>query len=85
MQTSTLLQKTLLSPCLLAVSLLFQPGGASAQAVFFPQEQQAGTAELSESAGTLTLSNQLINASFVNKDNKITFGGCPELSLKSGS
>lgn len=85
MQTPSLLQKSLIALCLLTTSSVFQPNGASAQAVFFPQQQQAGAASLSQSDGTLTLSNQLLNASFVNNDNKITFGGCPELGLKSGS
>ncbi len=85
MQTPSFLQKSLISLCLLATSSMFQPNRASAQAVFFPQQQQAGAASLSQSDGTLTLSNRLLNASFVNNDNRITFGGCPELGLKSGS
>lgn len=57
----------------------------SAQAVIFPQEQQAGTAVVSVSDNTYTLSNELFSAHFVLADGKLTFGGCEALGLVAGS
>lgn len=85
MKTKSLLQSLLLMPWLLGASLAAVPVSASAQAVFFPQAKQPGTARVSEADGVITLGNDLLNASFVNKNNKLTFGGCPELNLESGT
>ena len=59
------------------------------QSVIFPQEQQAGTATSSvlsssgETEGaTYTLSNDLLSASFVMSDGKLTFGGCETMGMK---
>lgn len=64
----------------------FAPVGVQAQSVVFPQEQQAGTARLSESGDTYTLSNDLLSASFVkNAGGQLLFGGCEAMNLKAGS
>ena len=54
---------------------------ASAQKVIFPQEQQAGTATSSVVDDTYTLANNLLSASFVLVDGKLTFGGCEAMGL----
>ncbi len=85
MRAKTLLHNLILVPCLLGATFAVTAPSASAQAVFFPQAQQPGTARVSEADGVITLGNDLLNASFINKDNKLTFGGCPELDLESGT
>lgn len=57
----------------------------SAQAVVFPQQQQAGIASASESNGVYTLSNDLLSAGFAIVDGKLKFNGCEALGLKPGS
>ncbi len=54
----------------------------SAQKVIFPQEQQAGEATSAVVGDTYTLSNDLLSASFVLTDGKLTFGGCEAMGLK---
>ena len=70
-------QQTLLLVFALALSL-----HVSAQKVIFPQEQQAGTATSAVAGDTYTLSNDLLSASFVLNDGKLTFGGCEAMGLK---
>ncbi len=53
----------------------------SAQKVIFPQEQQAGEATSAVVGDTYTLSNDLLSASFVLNDGKLTFGGCKAMGL----
>ncbi len=53
----------------------------SAQKVIFPQEQQAGAATSSVSGDTYTLANDLLSASFVLADGKLTFGGCEAMGM----
>ena len=83
-----LLPKTLLTPCFVAALLMGSELPAFGQAVFFPQEQQAGQARVSSSEtsdGSITLSNDLLNATFINNGGSLKFGGCPELNLQSGT
>ena len=54
---------------------------AGAQKVIFPQAQQAGTATSSQSGDTYTLANDLLSATFIQADGKLTFGGCDALGL----
>lgn len=54
----------------------------NAQKVIFPQEQQAGTASSSVSDGTYTLANNLLTATFIHADGKLTFGGCAAMGLQ---
>ena len=58
---------------------------AQAQHVIFPQETQPGEAVANKSEGTYTLQNALFTAKFILADDKLTFGGCEELSLIAGS
>lgn len=62
-------------------------GTAAAQSVIFPQETQPGVAYANPSAdySTLTLSNNLLSASFTNKDGKVLFGGCRQLGFSGGT
>ena len=57
---------------------------ASAQKVIFPQQQQAGLATSSLTEGTYSLGNDLLTATFVRTDSKLTFGGCEAMGLKTG-
>ncbi len=74
------LQKALLCFLLAASSV-----GVSAQKVIFPQEKQAGTAVASQKAGVYRIGNELFTANFVLAEGKLTFGGCTELGLLSGT
>lgn len=56
-----------------------------AQEVVFPQAKQAGIASLSQKQGTYTLKNNLLTAKFIQKGDKILFGGCKEMNLKPGT
>ncbi len=56
-----------------------------AQTVIFPQAQQPGTASVKHQNGTFTLSNQLLQANFVQQNGRLTFGGCPQLGLTPGT
>ncbi len=58
---------------------------AQAQAVIFPQEQQPGTATLTEASGVYMLKNDLFSAKFEKKDGKLTFAGSEEMNLESGT
>ncbi|MDE6303466.1 MAG: hypothetical protein K2M01_01450 [Paramuribaculum sp.] len=58
---------------------------AKAQAVFFPQEKQAGTAKITEADGSIIIGNDLLSAKFINQDNKLMFGGCEQLGLLGGT
>ena len=64
---------------LLALAFALQ---TSAQKVIFPQQQQAGTAISSVVGDTYTLSNDLLSASFVLTEGKLTFGGCEAMGMK---
>ena len=55
---------------------------AFSQSVIFPQQQQAGTATSSVVGERYMLSNNLLSASFVLNDGKLTFGGCEAMGLK---
>ena len=59
--------------------------GMWAQSVIFPQQQQAGTAVASQAAGVYSIGNELFTANFVLAEGKLTFGGCTELGLLSGT
>ena len=61
---------------LLALTLGGTATQVHAQAVIFPQEQQPGSAQLSETNGKYTLRNDLFSVSFVKAEGKLTFGGC---------
>ena len=56
-----------------------------AQNVIFPQAKQAGIATLAKKQGTYTLKNDLITAKFIQKGDKVLFGGCKEMNLKPGT
>ena len=58
---------------------------AHAQAVIFPQEQQAGTAQVSSADNVFTLSNDLLSASFRVADGTLVFDGCKALGLNPGT
>ena len=55
------------------------------QAVIFPQAQQAGTAQVSNSDNVYTLSNELLSASFRVVDGTLVFDGCEAMGLKAGT
>lgn len=74
----------LLGAACLALGLA-SPAAALAQQVVFPQVRQAGTARLARAADTYTLSNELLSATFVERDGTLRFGGCPELGLRAGT
>lgn len=72
------------------IALLFcmlTAGTTVAQSVIFPQEKQPEAAHVNASAdfSMLTLRNNLLSASFVNKDGKILFAGCPQLGFSGGT
>ncbi len=85
MRVKSLFGNLIVLSCLLGAFLVTISLPASAQAVFFPQMQQPGQARVSEADGVITLSNELLNVSFVNQNGKLSFGGCPELDLESGT
>lgn len=70
---------------LLTLIVAFVTMQAWGQAVIFPQEQQAGIATSSVSAGTYTLSNDLLSATFIHADGQLSFGGCEALGLQPGN
>lgn len=63
------------------------PLSVRASAVIFPQQEQPGEARLTvENAGaTVVLSNNLLTATFINENGRVSFGGCPELGLLPGT
>lgn len=67
-------------PIFFAFVLILQ---VSAQSVIFPQQQQAGKATSSVSGDVFTLANDLLSASFVLNNGKLTFGGCEAMGLKA--
>lgn len=72
----------------ISVALLLAVCGtetARAQAVVFPQAQQAGVATSSVEGDVYTLKNDLFSVSFIKNGNKLTFNGSDELNLKAGS
>lgn len=70
----------------LAATCMLAPLAAGAQAVIFPQQQQAGTASSAAVEGGCTLSNDLLSATFLlDESNHLSFGGCPQLGLKPGT
>ena len=58
---------------------------ASAQKVAFPQQQQPGTAVVSDDGGVFTLSNDLFSASFRESGGTLLFDGCAEMGLNAGT
>ena len=57
-----------------------------AQAVIFPQQQQPGEARVDiNPTGEITLSNDVITASYAARGGKVTFGGSPQLGLDPGT
>ena len=70
---------------LLTLIVAFVTMQAWGQAVIFPQEQQAGIATSSISAGTYTLSNDLLSATFIHADGQLSFGGCEAMGLQPGN
>ncbi|MGN1256673.1 MAG: hypothetical protein ACI4UA_05865, partial [Bacteroidaceae bacterium] len=80
MKTST---KTALM--LLAAFMGMGQQNLSAQSVIFPQQTQPGTAVSIENGDTYTLQNDLLSASFVKADGKLTFGGCDAMYLAAGT
>lgn len=70
---------------LLTLIVAFVTMQAWGQAVIFPQEQQAGIATSSVSAGTYTLSNDLLSATFIHADGQLSFGGCEAMGLQPGN
>ena len=58
---------------------------AMAQAVIFPQEQQAGTAVATQSGDVFTLKNDLFEASFRLSGGRLMFDGCEAMGLKPGT
>ncbi len=55
----------------------------NAQKVIFPQEQQAGAATSSVSNNTYTLANDLLTATFIHANGKLSFVGCDAMGLKA--
>ena len=55
------------------------------QSVVFPQKKQAGVAVLESDGTVYTLSNDLLSASFVKKNNTLEFGGCEAMNLQAGT
>ncbi|MDE7411848.1 MAG: hypothetical protein K2M94_07400 [Paramuribaculum sp.] len=85
MKNNKAMMKGLMSMSLLLSASVFVID-VNAQSVIFPQVVQPGTAVASTSDdGEFTLNNDLITATFVNKDNHLKFGGCPEMGLKPGT
>ena len=72
---------------ILSVLCVLQAGTVSAQSVIFPQEKQPGRADVTSSASgtTLTLSNDLLSASYTNESGKVLFGGCSQLGFAAGT
>ena len=58
---------------------------ARAQAVIFPQAQQAGTAQVSSAGDVYTLSNDLLSASFRIDNGTLVFDGCEAMGLEAGT
>ena len=86
MRKTTIRVNTFLSALLLALSANVTTQTANAQSVIFPQIVQAGEANYTGDGTTeLTLSNELLTATFLNEDGKLLFGGCPEMGLKAGT
>ena len=56
-----------------------------AQSVIFPQEKQAGNASLSADQGIYTLQNELLQAKFLVRNNRVFFNGSSELGLLPGT
>lgn len=76
--------KLLASTCMV-VCLLGTPK-AMAQAVIFPQQQQAGIALVEVNGEEYVLKNDLLSASFIRTaDGKLLFNGCKAMNLKPGS
>ena len=58
---------------------------ARAQAVIFPQAQQAGVAQVSSADNVYTLSNDLLSASFRVENGTLIFDGCEAMGLQAGT
>ena len=80
---------TLLKFLVLFVAVAMQCVPVSAQAVIFPQQQQAGeavgTSEGTSEGSTYTLKNDLLTATFTKAGDKLTFGGCEQMYLAAGT
>ncbi|MCM1107607.1 MAG: hypothetical protein NC388_00990 [Clostridium sp.] len=74
---------------LLTASLALWLGGAAsyveAQTVIFPQAHQPGVAQVDAEADSWTLANDLLQATFVRQDGRLSFGGSDALTLKAGT
>lgn len=77
----------ILATALCAACAMIAHPSLHAQSVIYPSPVHAGHAHAASSAGgdTLTLSNNLFSASFINTDGHVTFGGCKQMGLKPGS
>ena len=71
--------------CLLLIGAMMFASDTFAQKVIFPQQEQPGIAEVSETGGVYTLSNGLFSASFIKEEGKLMFHGCEELGLLPGT
>lgn len=69
----------------LLLLLLFASLDLQAQSVIFPQQQQAGAAQVAQSGAVFSLSNDLFTASFRESDGKLLFDGCAEMGLQAGT
>ncbi len=58
---------------------------ANAQNVIYPGPTQPGVANVDDTNGVYTLSNDLLSVSFKEEANTLHFNGCPELNLQPGS
>lgn len=61
------------------------PFEAAGQSVIFPQPVQPGIANATQTDNEIVLSNDLLSATFINDNGRLSFGGCPELGLKAGT
>ncbi|MBR4065648.1 MAG: hypothetical protein IKJ97_02745 [Bacteroidaceae bacterium] len=71
--------------CLLFLGAMMFASDTFAQKVIFPQKEQPGIAEVSDTDGVYILSNDLFSAKFIKEDGKLIFNGCEELGLLPGT
>ena len=72
--------KSWLKVATLALALGYSPE-MLAQAVIFPQQEQAGVAQSAQKRSNYKLSNNLLSVTFKQKGDKLVFGGCKALDL----
>lgn len=72
---------------LVLIMCLLATGTASAQSVIFPQKTQPGKAHVSQTdkGNTIIISNNLLSASYTNKNGKVVFDGCKQLGFTGGT